>query len=166
MRCPAPLNAGVVRHRIHIHALMISHDNFGALRLAQFLPDARIAPLSDLEFADRLWVGEAIGFSEWLRLEDDPEILRSLAIDFSELPHAAAEAMLKAIDLPVSRGMTLEELRRILGTPDEVLSFTPDRLTYEFLYTGPPAYKISCTVLNDGGLTYLVVMVPSRASDV
>lgn len=141
---------------------MISHDIFGALRLAHFLPDAKIAPLRDFEFADRFWVGEAMGFSEWLRPEDDPDILRSLALDFAELPYTAVEAVLKAIDLPVSPGMTVDELRTILDEPSEILSFTPDRLTYEFLCMGPPEYAISCTVLNDGGLTYLVVMIPPR----
>jgi hypothetical protein len=79
---------------------MISHDRFGALRLAHFLPDAQIAELRDWEFMEHLWSGEAIGFSEWLRLENEPDVLRSLA------------------------------------------------------------YEVSCTVLNEGGLGYLVVMVP------
>ena len=35
---------------------------------------------------DQMWVGEAVGFSEWLRLRDKPETLRSLAIDFAEFP--------------------------------------------------------------------------------
>src|SRR6516162_9783919 len=69
---------------------MISHVGFGKLRLAQFRPDAEIAELENWEFMDHLWVGEAVGYSEWLRLVDKSETLRSLAIDFSEFPEPAA----------------------------------------------------------------------------
>jgi hypothetical protein len=73
---------------------MISHARFGALRLAQFLPDAEIAELENWEFMYHVWLGEAVGFSEWLRLENDPGVLRSLAIDFTDFPeHAAAEVL-------------------------------------------------------------------------
>jgi hypothetical protein len=84
---------------------MISHARFGKLRLAEFRPDAEIAELDNWEFMDRIWVGEAIGFSEWLRLKNKPETLRSLAIDFSEFPGQAAADVLRAIDLPVRAGM-------------------------------------------------------------
>lgn len=139
---------------------MISYDRFGTLRLTDFLPHAQIAELSDWEFDERLWVGEAVGFSEWLRLEDEPEILRSLAIDFSEFPCAAVEEVLRTIDLRIQGGMTFEQLRTILGEPYETLRFVDDRISYEFLSQEPHPYKVSCTVLNEGGLVYLVVMVP------
>jgi hypothetical protein len=38
---------------------MISHGGFGALRLAQFLPDAEIAELEKWEFMNHVWLGEA-----------------------------------------------------------------------------------------------------------
>ena len=139
---------------------MFSHDRFGALRLAHFLPDTQIAELRDWEFMEHLWVGEAIGFSEWLRLENKPDVLRSLAIDFVEFPKSAAEAVLRTIDLPIHGGMTFEQLRNILGEPYETERFVADRITYEFFSQEPHPYEISCTVLNEGGLVYLVVMVP------
>src|SRR3954447_21497271 len=52
---------------------MIPHTKFGQLRLKQFLPDADIAELEDWEYEERVWVGEAVGFSEWLRPVEDPE---------------------------------------------------------------------------------------------
>lgn len=137
---------------------MISHSQFGKLRLAQFRPDADIRELAGWEFMDELWVGEAVGFSEWLRLESDPAILRSLALDFSEFPADAAAAILRAIDLPVRAGMSAPELRTLLGEPVEEHRFVADRVTYEFVGPGSPIYSVSCTVLNDGGLSYLVVM--------
>ncbi len=139
---------------------MISHARFGKLRLAQFRPDAEIAELAGWEFLDRLWVGEAIGFSEWLRLEDNPETLRSLAIDYSEFPEYAAAEVLRTIDLPVRAGMNLSGLRELWGEPIREHRFVKDRVTYEFVVPGPPRYDLSCTVLKNGGLTYLVVTAP------
>ena len=139
---------------------MISHARFGALRLVQFLPDAEIAELENWEFMDHLWLGEAVGFSEWLRLENEADVLRSLAVDFTEFPEQAAAEVLRRIELPVQRGMRLAELRQLFGEPMKELRFTKDRVTYEFVVPGPPRYDVSCTVLNEGGLTYLVVMAP------
>lgn len=139
---------------------MISHAAFGKLRLAQFLPGAEMAELDNWEFLDHLWVGEAVGFSEWLRLENQPETLRSLAIDFGEFPGPAAADVLRTIDLGVRAGMKLDKLCEILGEPTKEHRFVNDRVSYEFVVPGPPTYDISCTVLNNGGLTYLVVVVP------
>ena len=139
---------------------MISHARFGKLRLAQFRPDAEIAVLDNWEFMDRMWVGEAVRFSEWLRLEKKPDTLRSLAIDFSEFPEEAAAQVLRTIELPVRGGMKLSALSKVLGKPVKEERFGKDRVSYEFVVKGPPKYNVSCTVRNKGGLTYLVVMTP------
>src|SRR3954451_650161 len=137
---------------------MISHARFGKLRLAQFRPSDEIVDLENWEYVDRRWVGEAIGFSQWLRLEDEPETLRSLAIDFNEVPAQAAAAVLRTVGLPLRTGMALNELREVLGTAVKEHRFVKDRVTCEFLLQGPPRYDVSCTVLDKGGLSYLVVM--------
>jgi hypothetical protein len=139
---------------------MISHARFGKLRLADFRPDAEIVQLENWEFMDRIWVGEAVGFSEWLRLENKPEVLGSLAIDFSEFPAKAAEEVVRAIDLPVRAGMKADRLRALLGKPVDEYRGVKDRVSYDFVIPGPPRYNVSCTVLNKGGLTYLVVNPP------
>jgi len=139
---------------------MISHARFGKLRLAQFRPDAEIAHLGNWEFMDHFWVGEAVGFSEWLRLKKKPATLRSLAIDFSEFPKQAAAEVMRAIELPIRRGMEIVELQKLLGKPRREERFVKDRVSYEFVVAGPPKYNLSCTVLKKGGLTYLVVMAP------
>jgi len=141
---------------------MITHDRFGALRLAQFLPDAKIAELENWEFMYHVWLGEAVGFSEWLRLENDPGVLRSLAIDFTDFPEQAAAEVLRRIELPVQRGMNLGELREILGEPVNELRLpkVKDRVTYEFVVSDAARYDVRCTVRNEGGLTYVVVMAP------
>jgi len=143
---------------------MISHIQFGKLRLALFRPDEKITHLAGWEFMDAMWVGEAIGFSEWLRLESDPEVLRSLALDFAEFPPDAAASVLRAIELPVRAGMQVGELRAVLGEPVKQHRFVPDRVSYEYVVAGPPTYNVSCTVLNDGGLSYLVVMCPNYSA--
>jgi hypothetical protein len=139
---------------------MISHARFGKLRLAHFRPDAEIAELDNWEFMGHKWIGEAVGFSEWLRLEDEPKTLRSLAIDFSEFPEEAAANVLRTIDLPVRAEMKLNEICELLGEPVKEHRFVKDRVSYEFIVPRPPRYNVSCTVLNQGGLTYLVVMAP------
>ena len=139
---------------------MISHAAFGRLRLAQFLPDAEIAELDNWEFMDHFWVGEAVGFSEWLRLKKKPETLRSLAIDFTEFPASVAAAVLRKVDLGVRAGMEVDVLTELLGEPVKEHCFAKDRVSYEFVVAGPYKYHVSCTILNKGGLTYLVVMVP------
>lgn len=140
--------------------MLIPHDQFGRLRLIQFLSDVDLAELENWEFMDHLWLGEAHGFSEWLRLEDDPEVLRSLAIDFAKFPEHAAKSVLRTIDLPVRRGMSLEDLDRLFGPRIAEYSLADDRLTCDYLTPKPNHYRISCTVLNDGGLSYLVVVIP------
>lgn len=144
---------------------MISHEQFGELRLGHFLPSAELAALSDWEFMERTWVGEALGFSEWLRLEEDPNVLRSLSVDFSDFPEAAAAAVLETLGLSLRPGMNAAELRSALGEPAEARRFVEGRITYEFLLAGPPVYWVSCTVLDRGGLTYVVVMTPPTQSE-
>jgi hypothetical protein len=138
---------------------MISHARFGKLRLAQFLTDVDIAELDDWEFMDAIWVGEAVGFSEWLRLKSDPDVLRSLAIGFTEIPETIAIRILHELDLPIRAGMRIGELQTLFGAPVAKQQYTKDRISYDFKIA-KPRYDLSCAVLNKGGLTYLVVMRP------
>src|SRR3954454_5506755 len=125
---------------------MIPYSKFGQLRLSQFRKDAEIAELEDWEYEDRLWVGEAVGFSEWLRPADAPETLGSLSINFKEFPERAADQVLQAIDLPLRQGMTTDELKAILGEPAAALRFVAGQVPCEFLSRDPDPYKVSCTV--------------------
>jgi len=137
---------------------LLTHDEFGRLRLADFAARRRIRALADWEFRGRLWIGEAIGFSEWLRPQDRQNVLESLALDMSDLPEKVVTQVLAKIGLPIRKSMTRTELVRIFGQPVETQVFTDDRKTFEFRYGEPNGYLVSCTVLNDGGLTYLVVI--------
>jgi|SoiMethySBSTD1v2_1073268.scaffolds.fasta_scaffold91993_2 hypothetical protein len=63
-----------------------------------------------------LWTGEAIGFTEFL----------------SDLPEKVSNAMLKALGLPLERGMSSQTVQAAIGEPGNVQSFAADRLTYEY----------------------------------
>jgi len=139
---------------------VISYERFGRLRLADFLPAKRVRLLRDWEFDGHVWVGEAAGFSEWLRLSDDPEVLRAITIDFESFPARTAGRVLAKLGLTVRKGMTVGKLEALLGPIIRTLRFVSDRETYEFLTTGAQPYQLSCTVLNEGGLTHLGVMMP------
>lgn len=139
---------------------MIGHEQFRRLRLRQFLSAKKISALADWEYEGRLWVGEANGFSEWLRLEKDVENLGSLAIDFETFPARAAKRVLETLDLRLHKGMTATEIAAVLGKPRKTERFVPDRQTYEFVTSGKQPFRVSCTVREKGGLTYLRVMIP------
>jgi hypothetical protein len=138
---------------------VVPHSRFSQLRLSDFVNPSEISQLSDWEFLDRVWVGEAVGFSEWLRPECSPQRLGSLALDLAELPQNAVESCLSAIELPLSRGMALPQIQAVLGSPSGRHNFVSDRTSYDFKIGGQNPYDISCTVLTDGGLSYLVVTV-------
>lgn len=140
-------------------AAMIPHARFAAPRLAPFRPDAEVVELEDWEYEDRYWVGEAVGFSEWLRPEGEPDAMGSLTLDFAEFPGDAASRVLEAIELPVRPGMTLDELKAVLGEPRQTFRFVAGKATHEFLADGPEPYQISCTVKEQGGLSDLGVMI-------
>jgi len=89
-----------------------------------------------------LWTGEAIGFTEFL----------------SDLPEKVSNAMLKALGLPLERGMSSQAVQAAIGEPENVQSFAADRLTYEYSLGGSHSYYVSCTVDEGDGLTYVVVI--------
>lgn len=138
---------------------MISHQEFARLRLAQFVPHGDITDLTDWEFDERLWVGEAVGFTEWLRLETAPDVLQSLSLSFDDVSANVANRIFRAIDLPLRAGMTREQIKSVLGSPTSERQFVPGRTSYEFRTGTPDAYSVSCTVDSELGLCYLVVMV-------
>jgi hypothetical protein len=141
---------------------MISYADFAHLRLAQFVrqPD-EVADLHDWEFMEDLWVGEAMGFTEWLRLAEEPDVLRSLSLDLPTLSDSLAGRVLDALDLDLHYGMSLSDVVGRLGEPTDVLRFGRDRTTYEFRVGEADVFDLSCTVHHRDGLIYLVVMAPT-----
>jgi hypothetical protein len=137
--------------------LAVPHHVFGRMRLVDYVPADSITPVESWEYLEREWLGEAAGFTEWLRLEAAPEILRSVAVDLAALPRPASAAMLAALALPLRPGMTTEELIAVLGAPQTTATYVSDRTTYEFCAGSPDAYDVSCTVHHVHGLIYLTM---------
>jgi hypothetical protein len=137
--------------------LAVPHHIFGRLRLADHLPADTLTWISSWEYLERQWCGEASGFTEWLRLESDPEVLRSVALDLAALPEAASASILAALQLPLRPRMPVEEVIAVLGPPLETLAFVADRTTYEFRAGSPESYEVSCTVHHGDGLAYVTV---------
>jgi hypothetical protein len=144
---------------------MISHSKFGKLRLAQFIKSNDVAEVDNWEFNDRIWLGEAFGFSEWLRLKDDPNILRYLALDFTDFPKTQAAMVLNQLGIEILPGMGIEQVNGCLGKCNKVTSYATDRKTFDYTVGSLEKYEISCTILIDGGLTYLGMMQISPGRD-
>ena len=142
---------------------MITYAAFGALRLRQFVDPNLVEILDDWEFMGRLWVGEAFGFSEFLRLRRRPRVLRSLSIDLLEFPTEQAQRVLALLGLPLAPGMSREQVDRLLGEPVRTLNYAPDRVTYEYVTDGRQPYEVSCTLREDVGLAYINVKRPRRS---
>jgi len=107
----------------------------------------------------RTWIGEAIGFSEWLCPKDSETELQSLAIDFEVLPRNGCKRVLATLGLPLEPGMSEDSVRNVLGEPVEVQQFVSDRKSLQFKCGTGDNYAVSCTIKETAGLSYLVVMV-------
>jgi hypothetical protein len=116
---------------------LVSYSRFGALRLTDFLaPGAEVVELADWEFMDDRWIGEADGgFTEFLRLEEEPNVVRSVALDLASLPRDTAGAVMRAIGLPLEPRMTEDAIPATLGPPESVNQFptAPERRTLNFV---------------------------------
>jgi hypothetical protein len=139
---------------------LIPYAAFGRLRLADFL-SAELQERADWEYMDDLWVGEGFGFTEFLRLEEDPEVVRSIALDLADLPFTSSAAVLGAVGLPLAPGMRAEEVTARLGSPDSVERYVTDRATYYFTCGRTDRYAVSCTVHETAGLTSVTVLTPT-----
>ncbi|MDO3683160.1 hypothetical protein [Micromonospora sp. C28ISP2-4] len=137
--------------------LRISHDAFGELRLAHFLAMEDLEELRDWEYLGRRWVGEASGFTEWLRLESAPGVTRSVAIDLAALPEPAAQKMINALGLPLRAGLDQQDIIGVFGEPTDTERFVRDRVTLVFHVGAPDPYELSCTVHEEHGLIHLTM---------
>ena len=144
---------------------LIPYSRFGRLRLADFAPSgAAVVEFDDWEFMDDRWVGEAVGtFTEFLRLEEEPAVVRAVALDLAELPPAVAGAVLGAIGLPLAPGMGAATIEARLGPAASVerAPTAPDRQTLNFTCGAAEPYAVACTVHTADGLVYVVVMAPT-----
>ncbi len=142
---------------------MITHRELAPLRLKDFLPQTdRIEEVDGWEFMDKVWLGEVYGFTEWLRLREDPEVLRSVSLDLADLDQEVADRILATLQLPLEYGMELGEVNGVLGEPAEQVQPVPNRITYEYLAGDRDRYYISVTIDQRDGLVYLVVIAKAE----
>jgi hypothetical protein len=130
------------------------------MRLSRFLTKKAIRRLDRWEFMDRIWVGEAVGFTEWLRLHDDTEVLRSISLDLVSLGEAVTEPVLDQLGCALRQGLTRPAVEKMLGKPDLIEAFrtATDRETLVYRPRRGGDYRLHCTIQKAAGLTYLVVM--------
>jgi hypothetical protein len=138
---------------------LITYEEFGRLRAAQFVPSGTpIHPIDGYEWMDGFWINEGIrGFSSVSRHEDTPNEAGGLEIDFRDLSQAEL-AMLDTIDLPLRPGMTLLEVQSVLGEPEHTDVFVADRKSYDFTVGSRFPYYVSATVHETDGLIHVAVI--------
>jgi len=139
---------------------MLTYERFGMMRLRQFVAPELITELSNWEFMDQLWIGEAVGFTEWLRPVDRSDEVRSISLDLVELSPELSTAVFERLGLPLRTGMTRQEVEAALAAPSRVERFVNDRESLVFRFGAPCSYDVDCTIHQEQGLIYVVVMVP------
>ena len=138
---------------------MINYENFGKLKLSEVWPENKdIHKVSNFEFMNDIWVGETYGFTEWLQLEKEPAITRSISIALLDTPDHVIERVLKQIGFDFEKGMTEEQITSILGKPIKIEKFVVDRHSNEYIIGTQDKYYLSLTFQQDKGLTYIVLM--------
>src|SRR5688500_17872882 len=111
---------------------LIPYEQFAKLRFKQFAPPgAKIIELDATEWMGGFWIDEGIGLTSMRRHEDTPDETGGLEVDFSELSESAALAIFYATRLPLRPGMTLHEVRSVLGEPEHTDVFVADRKSYD-----------------------------------
>jgi hypothetical protein len=131
------------------------------MRMVSFADPNTIVPLEHWEFRGETWVGEAFGFSEWLRPRSRPDELHAMSLDLTDCPFGVQA--LRKLGLSLWLGASLQEVIAQLGQPDSVEQFIPGRHTFSFRRLCAP-FEVSCTISEKGGLLYVSVFLPVNAS--
>jgi hypothetical protein len=137
---------------------IISFGEFEKLRLQDFFEKHDIQNLERWEFMGDLWIGDAVGFTEWLRLEKEPTKTRSISVDLRKHDNDILNRIFSTLKLPLKKGQKIEDLAAIFGQPVGFDKFVADRINYDFEIGKIEKFTISCTILNEGGLIYFVMM--------
>lgn len=138
---------------------LISHELFGRLRLADFAPaGTKVVQLEDWEYLNRLWIGEAIGFTEWLRDVERPDVLGALSLALLALPDEMSQSVLAVLQLPLMRGMKYDQVAGALGEPVRSRQYVNGQSTFDFQCGKRWQYRVGCTIRDEDGLCYITVV--------
>jgi hypothetical protein len=141
---------------------LLAYAEFAKLRLAQFLRRdpvllSEVASRQGWEFMGGTWIGEGLGFTEFLRLERMPHELGCVSVDLASLPNAIGEAILNRLGLPLRHGMVGTEVDAQMGAPERQHAFVADRESFDYTVGRAWPYHVGCTVHDRDGLIYLVM---------
>ena len=135
---------------------MISLNQFKKLRIENYFPQEEIYELDNWKLEQETWVGESIGFSEWLRPENNPTETFYISLDLDALPEVEVKKLLEEIGLNVDKGINEEEVISKFGKPINCFDKVKDRKTLTFTIEN---YEVSMTILNKSGLSYISVKI-------
>jgi hypothetical protein len=139
---------------------LIPYNVFAKLRMKQFVPTGTEVFESDgWEWMGGIWINEGIpGFTSISRHEDTPDEAGGLEVDFRDLSPTEIAAVFEALHLPLQPGMTSDQLRSVLGVPDQTDSIYGDRRSHSFTIGADYPYLVSTTVHDAEGLIYVTVV--------
>jgi hypothetical protein len=141
---------------------LIPYNEFARLRMKQFAPAGTEVYETDScswEWMGGLWLNEGIcGFTSLSRHEDCPDETGGLEVGFRDLSPSGVLAIFDAIHLPLRPGMTLEEVKSILGEPEQTHVFVADRKSHDFTVGSQYPYHVSATIQASDGLVHVTVI--------
>ena len=134
---------------------LISYSALGKIRLGDYVTGELSIEESGMIGLVGLGGWESFGetYFSWRQGEDflTAGISLHLAPD-SMMPADSAKRILSDVGLPVSSGMTREELIRLLGAPETVRGCARSGWFLRFVCGDPEQYFISCVVQEEEGL--------------
>lgn len=111
------------------------------------------------EWMGGFWICEGMsGFTGVFRHEDTPDEAGGLVIDFRELSPSDIARIFETIHLPLRPGMTLEEVRSVLGEPEKTQLFVADAKSYDFTVGSQYPYHVSANIHDTEGLNCVDVI--------
>lgn len=136
---------------------LISQEKFEALRLFNFVQN--YTTRKNWEYMGALWIGEAVGFTEWLRPVSEPKKTQSISIDLEGLNEETVWKVFEFLGLELEKGMTEEEIKTDFGHHFEQENLQIDRRTLNYIIgSGNNEYYLSLTITNETGLVYVNLM--------
>lgn len=141
---------------------MLAFDQFARLRLRSFFPPTAVVDdLAEWEFIDDRWVGEGVGFTQFLRLEAEPDTLRSVSLDLEDLSDSVAQAVFDRLDLPLRLGMGIAETIHRFGLPTDTITVGVET-TLGFAVDADVPYEVSCIFDPEEGLIFVTILTHAR----
>jgi hypothetical protein len=81
-----------------------------------------------------------------------------LEVDFRDLAETDVLAIFDAIHLPLQPRMTMDEVRLVLGEPEQTHVFVADRKSNDFTVGSRYPYLVSATIHETDGLIHVAVI--------